>query len=298
MIGRCLRPHRDKRIAHVVLPLVAAAGEDEHQDTSAKKRVLALMRVMAQTDPRFARAMANSANSHSRGGAYVSVTSERADDLEPDHPMPAESEQCELLHEAVYDSMGQALYGAWDANLAVVVAHYTLHGRMPTRTEQGGVWMRHQRWSRATMPEERRALLDALPFWSWDPRDDEWNANLAGVVAYFAQHGRMPARTDPFGQWSYNQRSRRSTMIEERKRRLDALPFWTWDPMQDAWNANFTGMVARYEMHGRMPRQREPGGPWAHTQRRSRSTMCDDNRARLDALPWWRWSPTGGPVEQ
>jgi predicted helicase len=144
MIGRCLRPHSDKRIAHVVLPWVAAAAggagsDDEQHDTSAKKRVLALMRVMAHTDPRFARAM------RERGGAYVSVTSERADDLEPDQPMPVESEQCALLHEAIYNSMGKALYGAWDANLAVVVAHYTLHGRMPNHTEPGGAWVHRQR---------------------------------------------------------------------------------------------------------------------------------------------------------
>ena len=291
MIGRCLGPHRDKRIAHVVLPLVAAAGEDEHQDASAKKRVLALLRVMAHTDPRFARAMANSANSHSRGGAYVSVTSERADDLEPDQPMPAEYEQCALLHEAIYNSMGQALYGAWNASLAVVFAHYTLRGRMPKQTEPGGTWVQNQRFARSTMSAERKAMLDALPWWQWDPRDDEWNATLALVVAHYALHGRMPKQNDPCGQWAHTQRCHRSMLTEERKALLDALPWWQWDPFQDAWDANLAVVVAHYTLHGRMPTKNEPGGKWVYTQRQRRATLSDDNRARVDALSWWQWDP-------
>ncbi len=290
MIGRCLRPHRDKRIAHVVLPLVAAAGsgagsEDGQHDTSAKKRVLALMRVLAHTDSRFARAM------RERGGAYVSVTSESADDLEPDQPMTAESEQCALLHEVIYDSMGKALYGAWEANLAIVAAHYTLQGRMPKQNEPGGIWLGRQRQNRATMSAERKALLDALPWWQWNPTQGVWEANFAGMVVFYEQHGRMP--TGANGQWVLNQRRYRSSgaMTEEHAFRLDSLSWWSWDPIQDVWEANFAGMVVFYEQHGRVPTQREPGGTWASRQRPQRATMRDDNRARLDALSWWSWDP-------
>ncbi len=118
------------------------------------------------------------------------------------------------------------------------------------------------------------------------------------MVAHYTLHGRMPARKEPFGQWAHIQRTHRSTMTEERKRRLDALPWWQWNQRDDEWEAGFAGMVVFYEQHGRMPARKEPFGQWSHSRRRYRSTMPEERNRRLEALPWWRWLHVGGPVEQ
>jgi hypothetical protein len=299
MIGRCLRPHRDKRIAHVALPLVCSGSGCDAEDAGARRRVLALMRVMAQTDPRFARAM------RSRGGAYVSVTIEGAE---------AAPAACELLHEAVYSSMGDALCGAWEARFAEMVEYYEAHGRVPPQSAGSvGRWVHTQRVTRETMRAERKAKLEALPWWSWGAdAESAWEARLAEMVEYYEAHGRVPPQSaGSAGRWVHTQRVTREAMSAERKAKLEALPWWSWGQRgqtassrdrvdaESAWEASLTEVVAYYEEHGRVPPQSAGSvGRWAHKQRARRGTMRAERKAKLEELPWWWWNRrTGDPAD-
>ena len=282
MIGRCLRPHHDKRIARVILPLVAGESDAESEsDDGAAKRVLALMRVMAQTDPRFARAM------RSGGGAYVSVTSATADGAD-EHEAAAE---CELLHEVIYNSMGQALRGAWHARLDELVAYHAANGRMPLQSTPEGRWACQQRFTYYVLPAERKAMLDALPWWQWNALDAAWRARYDEIVAYHAEHGHMPALSTPAGTWVHSQRQAHDAMPAERKAMLDALPWWQWKPRDAAWRAQYDEVVAFHAEHGRLPRQSDgASGAWVNQQRWKRATMPAYRKALLEALPFWTWS--------
>jgi hypothetical protein len=288
VIGRCLRLHPDKRIAHVILPLVAGA---EDEDT----RVRDFMRVLAQNDTRFAHAL------RANGGGYVSVRR-----VESDAGSVAVEESADLagaaeaLYTAVYDSMGVAVDDSdrWSARFDELVAYHAEHSSFPPRSTPGGLgaWVNMQRCNRATMSVERKARLEALEWWKWSVRAAPvlvgWDARFDELVAYHAEHGRLPTQSAPggLGSWAGRQRAGRATMDAERKARLEALGWWMWDTLEDAWSTKFDELVAYHAEHGRLPRTTTPGlGSWVTFQRQSRETMGAERKARLESLQWWVW---------
>ena len=85
------------------------------------------------------------------------------------------------------------------------------------------------------MPAERKAKLEALPWWSWSlraEREAAWEAQFSKMVAYCAAHGRVPPHRagGSAGKWANKQRAKRATMSAERKAKLEALPWWSWNP--------------------------------------------------------------------
>jgi hypothetical protein len=292
VIGRCLRLHPDKRIAHVILPLVAG-----HEDED--KRVRDFMRVLAQNDTRFAHAL------RAGGGGYVSVRR-----VESDTSIASVADEegadlagaAEALYTAVYDSMGVAVDGAdrWSARFDELVAFYEANGRFPPAHGPGGLggWLNNQRTGRATMGAERKARLEALEWWTWNQLDDAWSTKFEELVAYHAEHGTLAPKSAPggLGAWVGNQRRRGARMDAERKARLDALDWWVWKvneaPVVVGWDARFDELVAYHAQHGTFPLFATPGGlgQWLNSQRNRRATMDSERKARLEALEWWTWN--------
>jgi hypothetical protein len=119
----------------------------------------------------------------------------------------------------------------WDARYDELVAYHAEHGRIPPASTRGlGVWVQSQRGVRATMAPERKARLEELEWWVWSERVlTEWDARYDELVAYHAEHGRIPPSSlRGLGEWTTNQRRRRATMAPERKARLEELEWWVW----------------------------------------------------------------------
>jgi hypothetical protein len=188
---------------------------------------------------------------------------------------------------------------AWSTRLDELVAFYEANGRCPTRSAPGelGSWVTTQRTCRATMSAERKARLDGLPWWVWDPLDAAWSTKFDGLVAYQAEHARLPPQsTTGLGRWVCLQRLARGTMSAERKAKLEALGWWVWSvraaPVIVGWDARFDELVASHAEHGGIPPRSAPGlGMWVITQRTCRATMSADRKARLEAHEWWVWDP-------
>ena len=161
---------------------------------------------------------------------------------------------------------------------------------MPPAGSALGKWAAKQRARRDAMPEDRKAQLCALKWWRWD-NSDRWDAQLEQMIAYRAEHGRMPPESVPLGHWAHTQRQKRDTMAPERKAKLDALEWWRWAERELAdWDARLADLVAFHAEHGRVPPQGTSLGNWAKMQREKRDTMAPERKAKLDALEWWRWA--------
>jgi hypothetical protein len=272
VIGRCLRLHRDKRCAQVVLPLVSGVADED-------SRARDFMRVLSQNDAAFSRAVREHA-----GAPYVSVT----------RAVEESSHEADLLYTAVYDSMGAAVLDAWSARYEELVAFHAEHGTLPTRATPLGSWVHNERNARATMAPERKAKLEALPFWVWHTFDDAWDANYAALIAYHAAHNRIPrAKEGRLGTWVVTQRSIRASMDEQRKAKLDSLPWWIWRVMAD-WNERYQELIAHYAEHGRLPHFEDTRGlgHWVCKQRARRGYMSEDRKQKLEALAYWSWRKT------
>jgi hypothetical protein len=302
VIGRCMRTHPDKHMAHVVLPVVTGEAGD-----GADVRVRDFMRVLAQSDAQFADSI------RARGGAWVDVqlvgTESEAHEDETDVVVEVKSTEAALLFERIYDSMGRALFGAWDAQLAELTAYHAEHGRLPrcgVRSEALGRWVSGQRAKRATMLPERKAKLDALTWWKWTGYV-EWDARLAELVAYHAAYARFPPTDVPLGIWVAHQRAKQETMPPERKTKIETLPCWRWTGSACAeWDARFAELGAYlaksafnrkttdFAKHKLVPFMRDALRNWVQTQRRTRETMPIERKERLDGLPLWRWARPKG----
>jgi hypothetical protein len=83
------------------------------------------------------------------------------------------------------------------------------------------------------MTPERKARLEGLGWWVWDALDDAWSTNFDELVAYHAEHSRIPPQSAPggLGNWVCRQRSGRATMETERKAKLESLGWWAWNAL-------------------------------------------------------------------
>ncbi|WP_028245551.1 helicase associated domain-containing protein [Pseudoclavibacter soli] len=187
-----------------------------------------------------------------------------------------------------------ALDDVWRDHLTNVVALHTEHGRFPTRPEPEGQLLVDQRQAarKGTLSPERRALLDQqLPGWD-STRVRPFEDRLVAVVAFRAEHGRLPKQTEPGGMWLNNQRqaAKKGKLSLERRSLLDQqLP--GWDLIQNRpFEDRLAAVVAFHAEHGRFPKKSEPEGVWLQKQRHAakHGTLSPERRALLDAeLPCW-----------
>ena len=108
------------------------------------------------------------------------------------------------------------------------------------------------------MDEERAAKLKPLPGWSWEPREDAWEANYQLLLNYVRQLNKIPSRSHPtLGKWVTTQRQAYRAwqarlngemdkyssvayyMDEERATKLDSLPGWSWEHLEDEWEEKY-----------------------------------------------------------
>ncbi|NDE76849.1 MAG: helicase, partial [Proteobacteria bacterium] len=199
----------------------------------------------------------------------------------------------------------------WEDGFARLEAHVAGNGhcRVPANHVTGdgyrlGQWVNSQRTKRTTMSAERKSRLEALPGWTWGARETQWEEAFARLGAFVVDRGDCRVPSDHvtgdgyrLGAWVNSQRSMRDTMPADRKRRLEALPGWTWDTKETQWEdglARLQSYVAETG-HCLVPTYYVTGdgyrlGSWVHNQRRTRVTMTAERKRRLEALPGWVWT--------
>ena len=168
---------------------------------------------------------------------------------------------------------------------------------------QLGQWVNNQRAERETMTLDRRTRIEALPGWTWDPFESQWEEGFTRLEAYLSDTGDCRVPTDHLagdgyrlGAWVHHQRTKRTTMPADRKSRIEALPGWAWDAIETQWEDGFARIEAYVAGKGdcRVPRSHVTSdgsrlGQWVDVQRRNRTTMTAERRGRLEALRGWTW---------
>ncbi|WP_263998778.1 DEAD/DEAH box helicase [Mycobacterium yunnanensis] len=172
---------------------------------------------------------------------------------------------------------------------------------------QLGSWVKVQRreFAKGSLAPDRQTRLEELPGWTWDPFTDQWEDGFKQVANYVASNGdaRVPRShtADGFnlGAWVKKQRGAfgRGLLDADRRRRLEALPGWTWDPFSDQWEEGFRRLSNYVEQRGnaRVPKSCIIDGfnlgSWVHVQRQkhSRGNLDAKRQRRLEALSGWKW---------
>ena len=175
------------------------------------------------------------------------------------------------------------------------------------KTEKGyrlGQWVGVQRASKETLSADRIARLESLSGWVWDAINELWEEGYSELLAFveLEGHAKVPLRfktADGYkiGRWVSSQRRNKDKMSAERKARLEAVPDWVWDPVNELWEEAYTELQAFVERegHARVPTKYKTEedyklGSWVSMQRTYKDKLSNDRVARLESLPGWVWS--------
>jgi len=135
----------------------------------------------------------------------------------------------------------------WEAGFQTLQEYVGANGHclVPAqhRTANGyrlGQWVSVQRLNKGAMSTERRARLETLPNWSWDPHSEAWEKGFRYLQEFseINEHCLVPAlyrASDGYriGSWVNTQRNTKDKMSVERKERLEALPGWVWQAKRE-----------------------------------------------------------------
>ncbi|CKI51574.1 Helicase associated domain protein [Mycolicibacterium smegmatis] len=202
----------------------------------------------------------------------------------------------------------------WEGNYQKLAEYAAAHGSCaPTKSSDSdgfriGGWVNQQRTlkNKGKLRADYAARLEALPGWVWAVNDSKWEEGFRQLVDYTEHHGtaQVPARHHhdgyPLGSWVPKQRDfyRAGTLSEERARRLEALPGWSWDPHAEKWERAFMLLREYTAEHGtsRVPQSYTVDGVrlgfWIATQKGTyaKGRLDPARQRRLEELPGWTWT--------
>lgn len=201
----------------------------------------------------------------------------------------------------------------WEDGLLHLREYVDVHGTADIRDDHVcddgyrlGKWVGKQRTKWATLPTDRQHQLQSLPGWTLDARSALWETSLTALSLYAAENGHAsPPRgllVDGIDVESWVRRQRRTwdQLSEERRQRLQALPGWTLNMLDDKWDTGYRHLVECVESTGSaqvlQSHVTDDGyrlGKWVSVQRRTWDKLSEDRRQRLAQLPGWMLDARG-----
>ncbi|MEI8082344.1 MAG: Helicase associated domain protein, partial [Actinomycetes bacterium] len=172
-----------------------------------------------------------------------------------------------------------------------------------------GEWCKFQRFKYGSgdLEQDRASRLQALPGWSWDPNADRWEQGFEHLARFVSENGHARVPRDRhianyhLGNWVAAQRTafNNDELDPDRKRRLDAISGWVWDPFEEQWEANFQLLrdFVDEQGHSQVPSRYKVGGQglgaWVKKQRTQHDEhqLDHEREVRFEALPGWTWDP-------
>ena len=168
-----------------------------------------------------------------------------------------------------------------------------------------GFWIANQRSRRNITSPERKARLEALPGWTWNPHLNKWEIGFSHLELFadIKGHARPPQnyKTEdgyPLGTWVTTQRTSQEKLSPECRERLESLPGWIWNTVDHLWDIGIQYLkdFSTREGHCHVPAQYRAAdgyrlGQWVSIRRLGREDLPPERRAQLEALPGWSWNP-------
>ena len=132
----------------------------------------------------------------------------------------------------------------WDSSLSALKAFAKRegHAKAPQRHIENGIDLgsfvngRRTEYKKGKLSKERIKQLEALPGWSWTPKQDEWEQKFAQLQKYVRSFGNAKVPDQyivdgiQLGKWVGKQRQKHKAgnLLPELVARLASLNGWTW----------------------------------------------------------------------
>jgi superfamily II DNA or RNA helicase len=99
-----------------------------------------------------------------------------------------------------------------------------------------GIWLRNQRiqYFKKRLSNERILALESFPGWAWDELEYDWNEMFMALLNYVEKNkllkGFIKNKEGKLNRWVKVQRNnyRKGILNENRKKKLESIPGWTW----------------------------------------------------------------------
>lgn len=163
-----------------------------------------------------------------------------------------------------------------------------------------GQWLYGLKQQKEKLSASQISDLEKLPGWTWSGREDLWFEQVKSLRAYAKEYGtsRVPQGTSymgfDLGVWVSRQRKMRNVMDPERKKALEEIADWSWDPVEDVWQEKFEFFASHPELnfYSREGRQLTADGVsiggWVRTQTKNWNKLSAEKREMLRSCPHWR----------
>jgi superfamily II DNA or RNA helicase len=167
-----------------------------------------------------------------------------------------------------------------------------------------GVWITTIRSRKHRQSAEQVVRLENIPTWSWDVRNDQWDIAFEYLLKYEKTHGTSLVPSNykldtglALGTWLTRQRGDRDNLTSNRRKKLESLSDWSWDPMDEQWEAGFERLkdyCAQYQ-DCLVPQNYKTDdgfalGRWVLKQRTIAEKISLDRRKKLENLTGWIWN--------
>ncbi|MCU6433972.1 Helicase associated domain protein [Undibacterium sp. Jales W-56] len=164
-----------------------------------------------------------------------------------------------------------------------------------------GLWVSVQRMAKDDLLPGRKERLEAVVGWVWDAIEDQWEMGVRHLEEFVGREGHSKVERDyrtptgfPLGTWVKNQRVIHDDLSDSRKERLEAMPGWAWNLLDEQWEIGLRYLTefADREGHCQVPVKYETSdgfrlGQWLTVQRKKRDVLPRERRSRLEAIPGW-----------
>jgi len=159
-----------------------------------------------------------------------------------------------------------------------------------------------------TLPDDRIKILNAVPGWAWDLREESWKNYYMILMQFIQTHNRFPEhRYDPeeyeeyetcLISWINSQctAKKKGNLSGDKIGLLEAMPGWIWDKKDAKWRQAYADMISFINLHNRLPLPDQDYDDydivkWINTQRKDKRTgKLEDKYIRLlESVPGWSW---------
>ncbi len=312
-LGRAIRKSADKRVGTIVLPVFLSADDDPDQalNDSAFQHVWDVLKALRAHDEMLGEELDELRR---RLGAR-SGAPRRPGKIKLDLPRTVGTDFARAFDVRLVEQTT----ASWEFYFGMLERFGEREGSMllvPYAARENGIglgsWVNIQRskYLRGTLETDRRRQLEALPGWTWDPRDDAWEEGFDQLQRFVEREGHADV---PFGrgkvgyqlgQWVSNQRRtyRQGNLEPERCARLEALPGWRWDwgARDTAWERGFASLQSYVQREG--AQRRFPGHPSRRLDIQARTVGFRLNTpprgTRRDPVSWRHLGPAGPGIRR